>query len=430
MLITADLGAPESREFVQGLGADLGIVYGTQGAAPELFALPREGSLLLRKGRVLDCGRTEPPGREELLRGEQRIHLGVHRFATRPEDGATLVAAAIPIDAYDTLTSLTLKTNLVGDGLLVRGAADCGRGEARERPLARPIEAVAEPSPADCSESPIAPPRSPYKAPRGRPTWNLLLRTLLFSPWVVLRNWIRRWRGSAPVIILFHHVVTDRPHHLGIPTEHFLKHVEFLKRHYRVASLSEATEAIKAKRVKAPTVVLTFDDGYQENYVNLRAVAAEASITPTLFVCTAHISQQVEFEHDRKRQQHGFPPLTWEQVCYLSRNGFEIGSHTRSHFDCGSTEPAALQREIVGSKTDLEQRLGPPVKFFSFPWGQPANMSPAAMQLAKQTYPHVFSAYGGVNLPARNGAAWHLLRCNHFNDLWELELELQSVLEL
>jgi peptidoglycan/xylan/chitin deacetylase (PgdA/CDA1 family) len=257
----------------------------------------------------------------------------------------------------------------------------------------------------------------------------MLLRTLLSSPFVVLRNWFRRWRGSAPVIILFHHLVTDRPHHLGIPTELFFRHVEFIKRHYRVSSLGEAIEALQAKRVKVPTVVLTFDDGYQENFINLRAVAEETGITATLFICTEHASRQREFDHDRKRQQHNFPPLTWEQIRFLSRNGFEIGSHTRSHFDCGSTDVAVLRHEIEGSKEDLEKQLGHQVVFFAFPWGQPANMSQQAVQLAEATYAYIFSAHGGVNLPSRKRAPQRLLRCDHSNDLWELELQLQSVLE-
>jgi peptidoglycan/xylan/chitin deacetylase (PgdA/CDA1 family) len=260
--------------------------------------------------------------------------------------------------------------------------------------------------------------------------WKLLVRTVLFGPAVLIRNWRRRLRGRFPVIILFHHLVTDRPHHLGIPTELFLLHAQFLHRHYRVVSLAQAIEMLKSDTVRVPTVVLTFDDGYRDNFINLRAATAETNIPVTLFICTQNVTTQQGFEHDPKRCQRSFPPLTWEQVGLLSQEGFEVGSHTRFHFDCGSTDYEALSREIVGSKNDLEQHLGPAVKYFSFPYGKHENMSLQAIELAKRTYSYVFSAYGGANFASSPAAVWHMRRRPHPNDLWELELALQSVLDL
>jgi peptidoglycan/xylan/chitin deacetylase (PgdA/CDA1 family) len=141
------------------------------------------------------------------------------------------------------------------------------------------------------------------------------------------------------------------------------------------------------------------------------------------------MSAERGFEHDKKWNLSNFFPLTWEQLKYLSRTGFEIGSHTRSHFNCGSTDRAALEREIAGSKADLEQQLGQPVEYFAFPWGQPENMSPEAVQLAQRTYAYFFSACGGVNFPSPNGSPRHLRRRNQCDTIWELELQLQSLLD-
>ena len=114
----------------------------------------------------------------------------------------------------------------------------------------------------------------------------------------------------------------------------------------------------------------------------------------------------------------------------MQREGFEIGSHTRSHFDCGSTNLAALRQEIVGSKEELQRQLEHPVHYFSFPFGLAKNISAEAMQLACENYSYVFSAYGGGNFATADGQVKHLRRSPHPNDLWELELTLQSLLEL
>ncbi len=203
-----------------------------------------------------------------------------------------------------------------------------------------------------------------------------------------------------------------------------------MQEHYRIVHLCEAVEILKTGRVDEPTVVLTFDDGYRDNYLGLRAVTEATGVPVTLFVCSEAIDKQREFDHDVKWGQQGFLPLTWEQVKMLDRRGLRIGSHTRSHFDCGSTDQALLEHEILGAKADLECQLDHEVSTFSFPWGLPANMSPQAIDLAKKTYSCVSSAYGGANYATGKNRHWHVRRCPHPDSVWELELAIQTILEI
>jgi hypothetical protein len=114
----------------------------------------------------------------------------------------------------------------------------------------------------------------------------------------------------------------------------------------------------------------------------------------------------------------------------LQKQGFEIGSHTRTHFNCGSDNSINLHSEIVGSKEDLETQLGTPIEYFSFPFGLPENICSEASQIAGRTYSYIFSAFGGRNTAARpHTELKHLKRVCHCNDLWSLELQIQGVLE-
>jgi len=177
--------------------------------------------------------------------------------------------------------------------------------------------------------------------------------------------------------------------------------------------------------VKVPTVAVTFDDGYAENFINLRAITEETGLPVGYFVSTEHISSGREFAHDHSFNEHGFAPNTWEQVEILKRCGYEIGSHTRNHVDCGSTDEDFLRHEILGSGADIQKKLGP-TEHFSFPTGQPQNISAPATAIACAGYRNVFSAYRGGN---SHSDARRILRRGGFpNTLWELELQLQSVL--
>jgi peptidoglycan/xylan/chitin deacetylase (PgdA/CDA1 family) len=217
---------------------------------------------------------------------------------------------------------------------------------------------------------------------------------------------------------------------MGISTETFWGLIRFLQSHYRIVSLSEAVALLRSGVVDSPTVVLTFDDGYADNFVSLRAVAQEAEVPVTLFMATSPVDQHLEFEHDLAHADRGLLPLTWAQARYWSRRGAEFGSHTRTHFDCGATHQERLTTEIVSSRDELERRLEQPVKFFAFPFGQTGNMSDEAVAIAADTYEHFVSCFGGENLPGESrDAPQHLLRKNFYPDPWELELELQSIFD-
>jgi peptidoglycan/xylan/chitin deacetylase (PgdA/CDA1 family) len=321
---------------------------------------------------------------------------------------------------------------VVGNDLLVQSVADYARGTVCLRPQDGKGRMFKTPTAQRLAHyrKNLAARRPAFHPGSGRSTAKLLLKTVLAFPRVAVRNWRYRRNGSFPVVILFHHLVSDRRHRMGISTEHFLKHIEFLQKYYQVVSLSEAIEMLRTNNVKAPTVVLTFDDGYRDNFINLRAIVEHTGVPVTLFVSTDHISSGAEFEHDVSAQFGGFQPFTWDQLRQLQKQGFEIGSHTRTHFDCGSDNSIDLYSEIVGAKQDLERQLGTPIRYFSFPFGLPENISSEALKIASRTYPFFLSAFGGHNTPVqRYGELRHLKRVCHCTHLWSLELQIQGVLE-
>lgn len=429
--ITHDMHSPGALDFIRELQADLGILYGTRILKPALYTIPKLGSINLHKRKVPDYRGGGAVGLWEMLDGQKEIGVTVHRVEATLDTGAVLRSATIPIGRYDTLTSLAMKAGVMGDDLYVAAIGDLSRGNPQEKIQTGPSKLFKNPKAYHMArhEKELRRQRPPFRATRGRPTWKLLLRTLLLSPPAICRNWIRRFRKSFPVVILYHHVVTDQLHHLGMPTEAFRKEVEFLAKYYRIASMAEALEMLRANRVDAPTVVLTLDDGYKENFINLRAVAEEADVPFTLFICTQNVAERRPFAHDLRKEETGFAPLTWEEIRMMSENSFEFGTHTRNHFDCGSTDAVALQDEIVGSKLEYEKHMGTSPQYFSFPFGLRTNISPQALTIAQETYPFVFSAYGGVNHAGKMEARAHLLRESHIADRWEAELLLQSILE-
>lgn len=61
--------------------------------------------------------------------------------------------------------------------------------------------------------------------------------------------------------------------------------------------------------------------------------------------------------------------MDWGMVGEVSRNGVEIGSHTKSHPQLSTLSGEALREELQSSKKDLEERLGRKIEHFCYPYG-------------------------------------------------------------
>ena len=236
-------------------------------------------------------------------------------------------------------------------------------------------------------------------------------------PFRLMSNWQNVRSRCAPVVVLFYHRVADHvPNEWTTPTRTFHKQLDWLTARFDIVSLEDAQSRLRFGFNQRPAVSITFDDGYADNMDFALPLLLERGIPFTYFVASQHALQEIPFPHD---VEAGNPlaPTTVDQLASLVAAGVEIGAHSRSHADLGSTEdPKVLQQEIVGAKTDLEVELSCPVRYFAFPYGLHENLSPEAFAVAREAgYRGVCSAYGGYNLPGVD--AFHLQRIHADNDM-------------
>lgn len=428
--IVKDVHNDASLEFVKGLRADIGVTFGARILKPQLFSIPLRGSINSHQHKLPDYRGSGAPGLWEICDGKTELTVTAHRLNVEVDGGAVLDERSFPIEPFDTLTSLALKANLAG----VDGLIDVIRLEVRGKSVEVPqptegtIYKGIQPHRMWAMEEIIRKKRRPF-LPSTRCPFHKRAKRMLAYPALFFRN--RQWARDKnfPVVILSYQLISDRAKHGSLSTDYFLRHVHFLKEYYRIVSLPDALEMLEKGAVNAPTVVLTFDDGYAENFLSLRSVIEPENIPATLFVCTRHITERSKFKHDIDRGEHGFPALGWEEIRYFDKHNVCIGSHTRTHFDCGSTDEEKLLDEISGSLEDLRRELGHDVYYFSFPKGCPENMSEPARRIALRSYPYLFSTCGGANWgPLPSGTI--IKRCRQPESLWDLELLLQSISKL
>jgi peptidoglycan/xylan/chitin deacetylase (PgdA/CDA1 family) len=206
----------------------------------------------------------------------------------------------------------------------------------------------------------------------------------------------RRAGRTALAVLLLHRVSDAIPEDgLTLSVGRFRRLCRLLRRDFRVVPLHEVFRLARAGTPPPPrTVAVTFDDCYRDNLAAAR-ILSEHGLPATFFLPTAFVGSDRVFPWDRGLPR--LPNLTWEDVRVMAGLGFELGSHTITHADLGSVPAEQALRELVGSKAELEGRLGVAVRWLAYPFGGVGNFRREILDLAADAgYEGCLSGYGGL----------------------------------
>jgi peptidoglycan/xylan/chitin deacetylase (PgdA/CDA1 family) len=181
------------------------------------------------------------------------------------------------------------------------------------------------------------------------------------------------------LILAYHRVFPDPRGALAVTPENFeLQLRSFLKKGYHALPLKDVffNYLKDGKPIPKKTLVITFDDGYKDNYTYAMPILKKLNVPATVFLAADYIGRDVTFPWDNadpdlknvtmSSMDH---PLTWEQVKDLQKAGIEFGSHTMTHPKLTHISLHDAWDELYRSKQLIEQKLGVPVYSFCAPHG-------------------------------------------------------------
>jgi peptidoglycan/xylan/chitin deacetylase (PgdA/CDA1 family) len=231
----------------------------------------------------------------------------------------------------------------------------------------------------------------------------------------------------------------------GPAVSEFEQQLLFLRRHTRILSEQDLLDILNgAPRPSGRCSLITFDDGYRDNYELAYPVLRRHDIPALFFIPSGLISEQrlgwwdliawfarrasrsdVEMQAllDRmalepQDRTEGlleelaagwgvpFPDaslqeaqlMSWDQIREISRAGFAIGSHCHSHRVMKTLSSHSQEEELSLSKSLLERQLGLPVRCLAYPVGSERHFTPQTAELARGCgYQAAFSFATGVN---------------------------------
>lgn len=145
---------------------------------------------------------------------------------------------------------------------------------------------------------------------------------------------------------------------------------------FNIIDLDDFLEIKKNKRQIPPkTIILTFDDGYANNYINAFPIISKYSFKAVVSVITEYIDKNIPFPWlNQSVLKNGDDkilklPLSIKQLKTMNDYGLSIASHTRSHRPLSRLDKQDVIMEILESKKNLEDILSKEVKYFTYPYG-------------------------------------------------------------
>jgi peptidoglycan/xylan/chitin deacetylase (PgdA/CDA1 family) len=116
-------------------------------------------------------------------------------------------------------------------------------------------------------------------------------------------------------------------------------------------------------------VALTFDDGFASVAEVAAPILRRAGAPATLFLTTGRVGRDNRWA-SQPRSAPGARLLTWAQVEELSRAGWEVEAHSRTHPDLRGLGEAELEDEVGEPQREIERRIGRRPEIFAYPYGR------------------------------------------------------------
>lgn len=199
-------------------------------------------------------------------------------------------------------------------------------------------------------------------------------------------NWWRPTIGGIP--ILMYHKVGVAPAgsklmKLWVTPAEFRRQMEYLSKNgwHPITFKDLYSHWDKGTPLPKKPVILTFDDGYQNNFTEAFPILRDFGFRAVIYV----VVQTVGFDNQwhNPASETRIPMISWAQLKEMQKAGWEIGSHTMNHPNLGRTDIKDVKREVEKSRAIIAEFLEETPDSFAYPYGAGEDV-PAVVQAVKE----------------------------------------------
>ena len=174
---------------------------------------------------------------------------------------------------------------------------------------------------------------------------------------------VKKIKKKKGIVFLMYHSTPFVTNEYGYitPKDQFEKQAYFISKYCKVISIDDAYSFLFGNDEvysDKPVVVITFDDGYRDNFEVAYPILKRHGMPFTIFLTTDFIS----------KENRTF--MSWDEVVELSTESLAtLGAHSKTHSSLKALAEGDKIDEIVESKEIIEEKLNKKVKYFAYPGG-------------------------------------------------------------
>lgn len=163
---------------------------------------------------------------------------------------------------------------------------------------------------------------------------------------------------GCKILVLNYHQIDDKQTPLSVRVSDFDAQMKFLKDSGCLTITPDELYAGLNGEIELPPkpVLITFDDGYLDNYTNAFPILKKYGLKATIFIIPAFTGVYPNY-------------LNWDQIKEMEQEVFTVESHTLSHPKLEELPDDEIRNELINSKNMLEENLGHPIEFLAYPTG-------------------------------------------------------------
>ncbi|NLZ52264.1 MAG: polysaccharide deacetylase family protein, partial [Thermoanaerobacteraceae bacterium] len=179
-------------------------------------------------------------------------------------------------------------------------------------------------------------------------------------------------------VLCYHHIVPEplpESKATVVTVSEFEEQMKYLYEHgYYTASVNDIEEFLyNKKKLPENTVVITFDDGYESNYIYAYPILKKYDLRALIFLIGSRITQNEQIQ-----DPNAIPKLSYEQIQEMAESGLvEFGNHTFDAHDFINDKPLLLSMNRDELLDDFKKvsvlfdQIGlPQPKSISYPFGK------------------------------------------------------------
>lgn len=246
---------------------------------------------------------------------------------------------------------------------------------------------------------------------------------------IALKRALRRRAGTGwASVLVFHRVSTTHPEGgMAIRPARFRLLLALLRDEYTVISASDLVARLQTHTpFSGREVVITFDDGYEDNCTQAAPLLREFHLPACFFLTAGYIGTPRTFPWDEAAGRSS-GMMSWEQARSMVAMGFEIGLHTWSHPDLGREPISSWTRELVDARRLAEERLDCQVRHFAYPFGGREHMRPDWVEAVRRAgLESNFCGFGGHVTAADNPYWIPRMGASHQRTLTDLRIDMDQ----